>query len=116
MNRIRHVNVGDIIETNEVYIEDWYTRGKHKYEYEVVSVYPFFVLARDVHSGTKRSFSYGELIMLGLECQDAEYEDEKKNRLQNIIQSPRFGYEKSSEYWDKIKIKGSENYGYKCKM
>ena len=69
MNRIRHVSVGDIIETEETYIEDWYTRGKRKYEYVVVGVYPFFVLARDTHSGTKRSFSYGELIMLGIECQ-----------------------------------------------
>lgn len=104
MDRIRHVNVGDVIETEETYIEDWYTREKKKREYVVVAVYPYFALAREIATGIKRSFSYGELVMLGLEYQGAEYEDQKQNRLQNIIKSPRFDYQKSDmDYWNSFK-------------
>lgn len=76
--RIRNIHIGDIIKTTHRSIEEPLEtrgRGQHRFisetrEYEVIAVYPHMVQARDRKTGFKRSFSYGELTMMGLEWQE----------------------------------------------
>lgn len=78
--RIRNIHIGDIIKTTHKSIEEpLETRGRGQHQivseirkYEVTAVYPYMVQARDRKTGFKRSFSYGELIMMGFECQREE--------------------------------------------
>lgn len=76
--RIRNIHIGTIIKTEHKSIEEpLETRGRHQIvsetrEYEVTAVYPYMVQARDRKTGLKRSFSYGELTMMGLEYQKNE--------------------------------------------
>lgn len=75
--RIHNIHIGDIIKTTHKSIEEpLETRGRGQHqvvsetrEYEVTAVYPYMVQARDCKTGSKRSFSYGELTMMGLEYQ-----------------------------------------------
>lgn len=78
--RIRNIQIGTIIKTEHKSIEEpLETRGRGRHqvisetrEYEVTAVYPYMVQTRDRKTGFKRSFSYGELIMMGFECQREE--------------------------------------------
>lgn len=78
--RICNIHIGDIIKTTHRSIEEPLEtrgRGQHRFisetrEYEVTAAYPYMVQARDRKTGLKRSFSYGELIMMGLEWQGKE--------------------------------------------
>ena len=78
--RISNIQIGTIIKTEHKSIEEpLETRGRGRHqavsetrEYEVTAVYPYMVQARDRKTGFKRSFSYGELIMMGFECQREE--------------------------------------------
>ena len=75
--RIRNIQIGTIIKTDHKIIEEpLETRGRGQHqvvsetrEYEVTAIYPYMVQARDCKTGLKRSFSYGELTMMGLEYQ-----------------------------------------------
>lgn len=90
MNKIQHISVGNIIKNEETAYEGFGLKDKITREYVVISVYPYHVLARDKKTGVKRSFSYGDLITLGIEhqCSDVdrhyprfkvlESEDERK--------------------------------------
>lgn len=76
--RIRNIHIGDIIKTTHRSIEEPLEtrgRGQRRFisevrEYEVTAIYPYMVQARDRKTGFKRSFSYGELTMMGLEWQE----------------------------------------------
>ena len=76
--RIRNIHIGIIIKTEHKIIEEPLEtrgRGQHRFisevrEYEVTAIYPSMVQARDRKTGFKRSFSYGELTMMGLEWQE----------------------------------------------
>ena len=78
--RISNIHIGTIIKTEHKSIEEpLETRGRGRHqvvsetrEYEVTAVYPYMVQARDRKTGFKRSFSLGELIMMGLERQEKE--------------------------------------------
>lgn len=78
--RISNIQIGTIIKTEHKSIEEPLEtrgRGQHRFisevrEYEVTAVYPYMVQARDCKTGLKRSFSYGELTMMGLEYQKNE--------------------------------------------
>ena len=78
--RLRNIHIGTIIKTEHKSIEEpLETRGRGRHqvvsetrEYEVTAVYPYMVQARDCKTGLKRSFSYGELTMMGLEWQRKE--------------------------------------------
>ena len=76
--RISNIHIGTIIKTEHKSIEEpLETRGRGRHqavsetrEYEVTAVYPYMVQTRDRKTGFKRSFSYGELTMMGLEWQE----------------------------------------------
>ena len=78
--RVSNIQIGTIIKTEHKCIEEPLEtrgRGQHRFiseirEYEVTAVYPYMVQARDCKTGLKRSFSYGELTMMGLEWQEKE--------------------------------------------
>lgn len=74
MNKIQHISVGDIIKNEETAYEGFGSRDKITMEYVVIDVYPYHVLTRDIKTGVKRSFSYGDLITLGIEHQGADVE------------------------------------------
>lgn len=67
MNKIQHISVGDIIKNEETAYDGFGSRDKITREYVVIDVYPYHVLTRDTKTGVKRSFSYGDLITLGIE-------------------------------------------------
>lgn len=78
--RVSNIQIGTIIKTEHRIIEEPLEtrgRGQHRFisetrEYEVTAIYPYMVQARDCKTGLKRSFSYGELTMMGLEYQKNE--------------------------------------------
>lgn len=72
MNKIQHISVGDIIKNEETAYEGFGSREKITREYVVIDVYPYHILTRDIKTGVKRSFSYGDLITLGIEHQGAD--------------------------------------------
>lgn len=66
----RHVQIGDIIETKvteRIGLRE-YVRGTRKYR--VLRRYQHHVLCEDTKTGQKRSFCYGDLIVMGLETQE----------------------------------------------
>lgn len=66
------VKTGDVFEADDVFkSEDQQYRTIY---YEVVGVYPYCVVARDIKTGIKRGFPYGTLVMMGLEKQRPELE------------------------------------------
>lgn len=101
MNTIQHIKVGDKISNIETCYEDLHSKRKVMRDYIVVGVFPHHVLTRDAKTGIKRSFSYGELVTLGLEYQGAEMEEMKENYLTDVIKGARFTYEKTDERWNK---------------
>ena len=68
--RIHNVHIGDVIKIkeNEENPGRW---GKPFREYEIIEIYPRIVLTRDKKTGFRRSFSYGDLLTMGLENQDS---------------------------------------------
>lgn len=72
MNKIQHISVGDIIKNEETSYEGFGLKDRITREYVVIGAYPHHVLTRDTKTGAKRSFSYGDLITMGLEFQGAE--------------------------------------------
>ena len=67
--RIRNIHIGDTIKI-KINDEDRIGRASKYCEYEVIGVYPRNVLTRDKKTGFRRSFSYGDLLTMGLENQD----------------------------------------------
>lgn len=67
--RIHNVHIGDVIKIkeNEENPGKW---GKPFREYEIIEIYPRIVLTRDKKTGLRRSFSYGDLLTMGLENQE----------------------------------------------
>lgn len=74
MNKIQRISVGGIIKNEETAYEGFGLKDRITREYVVIGVYPYHVLTRDTKTGAKRSFSYGDLITMGLEFQGAEVE------------------------------------------
>lgn len=74
MNKIQNIQVGYIIKSEETSYEGFGLKDKITRQYIVISVYPYHVLTRDIKTGIKRSFNYGDLITLGIECQCADVE------------------------------------------
>ena len=75
---IHHVHMGDIIKI-KINDEDRIGRASKYGEYEVIGVYPRTVLTKDKKTGFRRSFSYGDLLTMGLENQDPEKEEMRKS-------------------------------------
>lgn len=71
--RIRNIHIGDTIKI-KINDKDRIGRASKYCEYEVIGVYPRNVLTRDKKTGFRRSFSYGDLLTMGLENQDPEIE------------------------------------------
>ena len=61
--RVRHVKKGDIIKAR-----DTSEKGTRYKKYKVIKVYPYMVLAE--WGKQRRCFSFGDLLMMGLEHQD----------------------------------------------
>ena len=71
---ITHVQVGDIIKEAGMERDgNWIYALKEK-TYRVTQIYPYHVLTIEQGTGVLRSFSYGDLIMRGLEYQEPEIE------------------------------------------
>ncbi len=71
---ITHVKVGDTIkETRKEKEKEWMFVEREK-EYRVMEVYPYHVLTVENGTSVLRSFSYGDLIVMGLEYQAPELE------------------------------------------
>ena len=74
--RITHVKIGDQITVNEEN-ED----GRRNYvTYTIISVHPFCVVGRK-KNGSKRSFSYGDLVIAGMEYQGCDVEELKNEKV-----------------------------------
>lgn len=95
MNKIQHISLGDIIKNEETSYEGFGAKDKVIREYVVIGVYPYQVLTRDIKTGVKRSFGYGDLITMGLEFQGVEPEKHY----------PRFKVSESEEERKKVKSK-----------
>ena len=76
--RIHNVHIGDTIKI-KINDEDRIGRASKYCEYEVIGVYPRNVLTRDKKTGFRRSFSYGDLLTMGLENQDPEIETMRRS-------------------------------------
>lgn len=94
MNKIQHISVGDIIKNEETAYEGFGLKDRITREYIVIGVYTYHVLTRDTKTGAKRSFSYGDLITMGLEVQGAEVD----------MHYPRFGVTETEEERKKVKL------------
>lgn len=75
---VQSVHIGDTIKI-KINDEDRIGRTSKYCEYEVIGVYPRIVLTRDKKTGFRRSFSYGDLLTMGLENQDPEKEEMRKS-------------------------------------
>lgn len=74
VNRITHVQIGDIItEKREEKEKGWMFSPKER-KYRVIAVYPHHVSTVESDTGFMRSFCYGDLIVMGLEYQTPELE------------------------------------------
>ena len=113
MNTIQNIKVGDKISNIEMQYDDLYSKRKTHRDYIVVGVFPHHVLTRDAKTGMKRSFSYGELVTLGLECQDAEMEEMKANYLTDVTKGARFVYQKTHNRLKNSKTKKNVKSGTK---
>lgn len=71
--KIQHVHIGDTIRIKErkSNFENTYSIN----EYEIIAIYPRIVLTKDKKTGFRRSFSYGDLLTMGMEYQGAGVED-----------------------------------------
>ena len=76
--RIRNIHIGDTIKI-KINDEDRIGRASKYGEYEVIGVYPRNVLTRDKKTGFCRSFSYGDLLTMGLEIQKPKIETMRKS-------------------------------------
>lgn len=77
--RIRNIHIGDTIKI-KINDEDRIGRASKYCEYEVIGVYPRNVLTKDKKTGFRRSFSYGDLLTMGLENQDPEKYRKKRKK------------------------------------
>ena len=77
--RINNVHIGDVIKIKENE-EDPGRWGKPLREYEIIEIYPRIVLTMDKKTGFRRSFSYGDLLTMGLENQDPEKYRKKRKK------------------------------------
>lgn len=71
--KIKHIKIGDRIRTKR----DMSERElfcKSEVVWEVISVYPHHILTIDRSTGIRRSFSYGDLIVMNIERQSDEME------------------------------------------
>lgn len=93
--KIQHVHIGDIIKI-KINDEDHIGRTSKYGEYEVIGIYPRTVLTRDKKSGFRRSFSYGDLLTMGLENQGPEIDELRK-------------YNKKDQRKEKNEDSGEEN-------
>lgn len=73
---IQHVHKGFVIRVSEQ--ADSVGHGKTQREYVIEEIYQRTVMARDKKTGFRRSFSYGDLLTLGIEHQGAEMESMRK--------------------------------------
>lgn len=71
--KIQHVHIGAVIRVSEQ--ADSVGHGKTQREYVIEEIYPRTVMARDKKTGFRRSFSYGDLLTMGMEYQGSEVED-----------------------------------------
>lgn len=76
--RIHNVHIGDVIKIKENE-EDPGRWGKPLREYKIIEIYPRIVLTMDKKTGFRRSFSYGDLLTMGLENQDSEIETMRRS-------------------------------------
>lgn len=74
---VHNVHIGDIIKI-KINDEDHIGRTSKYGQYEVIGIYPRIVLARDKKTGFRRSFSYGDLLTMGLENQGPEIDELRK--------------------------------------
>lgn len=78
--KVKCVKPGDKIEVPERYSRDEEAKN---YTYTVIRVYPFMVLAeRKKH--VRRCFSYGDLVVAGLERQEDSIEARRKFMLEGM--------------------------------
>lgn len=70
---IEHAHIGDTIRVKTR--KDNFENTDSIIEYEIIAIYPRIVLTKDKKTGFRRSFSYGDLLTMGMEYQGAEVED-----------------------------------------
>lgn len=83
---VHNVHIGDIIKI-KINDEDHIGRTSKYGQYEVVGIYPRIVLTRDKKTGFRRSFSYGDLLTMGLENQGPEIDELRKYNKKDQSQS-----------------------------
>lgn len=71
---VTSVKIGDLIEIMNPLHDKDFNDKEPKRVFEIIGIYPYCVLGRDVQTGMKRSIGYGDLIKRGLERQDNKLE------------------------------------------
>ncbi len=112
---IEHVHIGDTIrvKTRKDNFEHTYSIN----EYEIIAIYPRIVLTKDKKTGFRRSFSYGDLLTMGMEHQVEEMESMRKTygedqRRENISQKrSSFNPDYNPDNYKKGKKKNENNEG-----
>lgn len=62
---IEHAHIGDTIRVKTR--KDNFENTDSIIEYEIIAIYPRTVLTKDKKTGFRRSFSYGDLLTMGME-------------------------------------------------
>lgn len=75
---ITRVKVGDKITIKRPNADKDFDDMEKERTFEIIAVYPYCVLGKDLKTGLKRSISYGELVIRGLEKQEDKLEAMRK--------------------------------------